>query len=69
MTFEYIARASCGELRSQLFIAKEIGYIDKEQFKQLYNKAKDVSKQINGFIEYLKTTKILGQKFKNKQSR
>jgi len=56
-------------LRSQLFIAKEIGYIDKEQFKQLYNKAKDVSKQINGFIEYLKTTKILGQKFKNKQSR
>ena len=27
--FLYIARGSCGELRSQLYIAKEIGYLNK----------------------------------------
>jgi len=66
--FLYIARGSCGELRSQLFIAKEIGYLDNKEFEELYNVTKRVSKQISGFVEYLKTTNILGQKFHHKQS-
>ncbi len=64
----YIARGSCGELRSQLFIAKEIGYLDNKEFEELYDVTKKVSKQISGFVEYLKTTNILGQKFHRKQS-
>lgn len=62
--FLYVAKGSCGELRSQLFIAKDVGYIDDEDFKILCNFAANVSKQINGFIEYLKTTEFKGQKFK-----
>ncbi len=65
--FLYIARGSCGELRSQLSIAKEIGYLEDKEFEKLYNVSKKVSKQINGFIEYLKTASILGQKFHRKR--
>jgi four helix bundle protein len=64
--FLYIARGSCGELRSQFFIAKEIGYLNNKEFENLYEATKKVSKQINGFIEYLKTARILGQKFLDK---
>ena len=67
--FLYIARGSCGELRSQLYIAKEIGYLNGEEFKKLCEATRKVSKQINGFIEYLKEAKILGQKFFGKKFR
>ena len=63
--FLYIAKGSCGELRSQMFIARDLGYIDDSDFSILSNSAADVSKQINGFIEYLKTAGFRGQKFKN----
>jgi four helix bundle protein len=59
-----VAKGSAGELRSQLFIAKDIGYMDKSDFKVLLNSATTVSKQISGFIEYLKTAEFKGQKFK-----
>jgi len=62
--FLYVAKGSAGELRSQLFIAKDIGYMDNNDFKVLLNSATNVSKQISGFIEYLKTTEFRGQKFK-----
>jgi len=64
--FLYIAKGSCGELRSQLFIAKDISYIDDNDFETLYRSAANVSKQISGFIEYLKTTELKGHKYKNR---
>jgi len=64
--FLYIAKASCGELRSQLFIANDIGCIDNADSKNLLKSATNVSKQISGFIEYLKTSKFKGQKYKTK---
>jgi len=62
--FLYVAKGSCGELRSHLFIAKDLGYINNSDFETLYNSAANVSKQISGFIEYLKTTDLKGPKFK-----
>jgi len=64
--FLYIAKGSCGELRSQLFIANDIGSIDNADSKNLLKLAANVSKQISGFIEYLKTSKFKGQKYKTK---
>ena len=66
--FLYVAKGSCGELRSQLFVAKDIGYIDDADSKRLSKQARDVSRQIPGFIEYLKTSKFKGQKYQTKQS-
>src|SRR5690606_885601 len=37
--FLAIAKASAAELRSQLFVALDIGYIDKNQFAEIRNKA------------------------------
>lgn len=62
--FLFIAKGSSGELRSQLFIAKDIGYMDNTDSKNLLKSAMCVSKQISGFIEYLKASKFKGQKFK-----
>jgi hypothetical protein len=47
-----------------LVIAKDIGYIDNTDSKNLLKSAMGVSKQISGFIEYLKASKFKGQKFK-----
>ncbi len=65
--FLYIAKGSCGELRSHLVIAKDICYINNHQFEKLSCSAAEVSRQIAGFIEYLKKTTLKGQKFKNQR--
>ena len=54
INFLYIAKGSCGELRTQLYIARKLGYIDAKQMRDLVAKAKRVSRLIAGAINYLK---------------
>jgi four helix bundle protein len=51
--FLYMAKGSAGEVRSQLFVAKELGYLTIEEFASLKGQAEDVSKSLSGFITYL----------------
>ncbi len=62
--FLYIAKGSCGELRSQLYIAKDLGYLENEYSETLIKSADNTSRQISGFIKYLKNTRYPGDKFK-----
>lgn len=55
--FLVIAKASCGELRTQLFIAKAQKYITAELYNNLFEQCISVSKQLKGFINYLKNYK------------
>jgi len=64
--FLYIAKASCGEVRCQLTVAFDQGYIDKEEFEETHNLARKVSGIIGNFINYLRTSKMKGSKFKPK---
>jgi four helix bundle protein len=55
--FLLVAKASAGELRAQLYVARNQKYITIEEFEKLNNKVLEVSKTISGFISYLRTQK------------
>lgn len=52
--FLFQAKASCAEVKSQLYVAKDTNYISDKSFKHLYELASEVSKLISGFISYLR---------------
>jgi four helix bundle protein len=60
--FLFIAKGSAGEVRSQLYIALDLGYIEKDAFDQLNAELISVSRQISGFIQYLRSSEFKGQK-------
>lgn len=60
----YIAKSSCGEVRSQLHRALDRSYLKQLEFDELYSLAEEISRIIYGFINYLKNSEIKGQKFK-----
>jgi four helix bundle protein len=51
--FLYIAKGSCGEVRSMLYIARKLKYIDQIQYKQLHVLSTEISKMISGLIKSL----------------
>ena len=46
--FIVIAKASCAEVRSQLYVAHDVGYITQNQFDDVSNLAEEVSRIIGG---------------------
>jgi four helix bundle protein len=64
--FLYISKASCGETRSHLFIAFDQGYLTNDELQKAKSFAKSVSAMIGGFIAYLRSSKMKGEKFKAK---
>jgi len=54
--FLYIAKASAGEVRSQLYLAFDLSYVDKKEFNELKLKINEVSKLISGLLKYLHST-------------
>ncbi len=62
--FLSIAKGSCGEARSQMYIALDQGYVDKKNAQTLISSFRRLSVMINNFIVYLKGSKYKGQKYK-----
>jgi four helix bundle protein len=63
--FLSIAKGSAGEVRAQLYIIKELDFINEDEFILLNEKITQVSKMLSGFINYLKQSDLRGTKFKN----
>ncbi len=51
--FLFIAKGSCGEVRSMLYLALELKYISENDFQNMYNEAVEISKMLSGFIKTL----------------
>ncbi len=55
------AKALAGEVRSQLYISNDLGYITQDQFSNASALAEKASRQISRFIKYLKSHPKPGQ--------
>ena len=52
--FYYMSLGSVTELQNQLLVARDIGYLSKEEFNNLAKQTIEVSKLLNGLIKSLK---------------
>ncbi|BAY38271.1 hypothetical protein NIES2111_26170 [Nostoc sp. NIES-2111] len=46
--FLSISKSSCAELRSQIYVALDIGYLEKDKFNQLLYEAEEVARIVGG---------------------
>ncbi len=52
--FLYIAKGSAAEVRSMLFLALDLKYIDQDVFGKLYQQVSEIGRLLLGFIRSLK---------------
>ena len=69
VNFLYIAKGSCGEVRSQIIRASDVGFIDNETATRLYNDCVSLSKALSKFIKSLRESGIAGLKFQDSRSK
>lgn len=68
VNYLHIAKGSCGEVRAQLYVGVDVGYVGKEEFEDLKRKAEDVSKLLAGFIQGVKRSPHSGVQYKAEMS-
>jgi len=61
--FLFIAKGSCGELRSQINRAFDAEWIDETTYRQMYDDCKKLGISINKFIQTLKDSSYAGSKY------
>lgn len=64
LNFLSIAKGSCGEVKTQLYVARDQNYIDEASFSRSYELLSETSRIISGFMKYLRQTELRGHKFK-----
>lgn len=64
LNYLYIAKGSAGEVRAQLYVALDTGYLNLETFKYLNNLAQECSRLIQSFAEKVKKGASDGTQFK-----
>lgn len=64
INFLAIAKGSSGEVRSQLYIARDREYVSAEQFEAVYRKTLQISRMISGLMKYLAQSDLKGTKYR-----
>lgn len=68
INFFFIAKGSCGEVRSQLYIAMDVRYIDMPAFRNGLRLTDEVSRLIQSFIDKVKAGSRTGLQYQPKKS-
>jgi four helix bundle protein len=61
--FLYVAKGSCGEVRSQLYVALDQEYVDQKVANGLLTVLKRLSVMIKHLIDHLKRSGMRGPKY------
>jgi len=61
--FLYVAKASCGEVRSQLYVALDQSYVAAKDCDDATKSFRRLSIMISNLIEYLKRSGMKGSKY------
>lgn len=61
--FLAIAKGSAGEVRSQLYVLLDGGYVTQMEFEELFAISSDTVRLLSGFIKYLQSTELQGRKY------
>jgi four helix bundle protein len=64
LQFLAIAKGSCGEVRAQLYIAVDQGYLSQDLFERLLNNADEIGRMISGLMKYLSKSELKGSKYR-----
>jgi four helix bundle protein len=64
INFLYVAKGSNGEVRSQAYVALDLGYISQAECNALIQPCEKLSRRLYNFIEYLKRTPFKGPKLR-----
>jgi len=62
--FVALAKGSCGEIRSQAYVAVDQNYFSEETFQEISESAKRLSRMLSSLLRYLKRSPIEGSKYK-----
>lgn len=65
ITFLGYSKGSAGEVRSQLYRALDRKYLDQKDADILLSEISEISKMLSGFIQYLNTSTIRGERHKS----
>jgi hypothetical protein len=65
LNYLYIAKGSAGEVRAQLYVALDAGYLNPETFKYLNELAEECSRLVQSFAERVKEGSRRGTQFKH----
>ncbi len=57
------AKGSCGEVRSQLYLAFDAEYLDEETWRQYHNLCLEISRLVDALSRYLRESDQKGRKF------
>lgn len=69
INYLFIAKGSCGEVRAQLYVTSDVGYLNVETFKFLNALAVECSRLIASFIQAVKSSEHGGLQHKREPTK
>lgn len=56
--FLVMAKGSCGEIRSQLYVALDVGYLNQTEFERLSQQTSEVGRIIGGLVRAVEARRL-----------